>query len=193
MQLIGLNTRFLGRNCIFYKEIDSTQSEIWRLYKDKTTNGTLVMSDIQTRGKGTHGRIWYTDEIDNVAFSFLIITDCNISKIEGLTIQIAEIIIHILKEKYNISLNIKKPNDIVWNSKKIGGILTESKISGERLKALVIGIGINTNGINFAKEIEQIATSIKKEFKIEINRDEFITEFCNRFEELIIEKGIAGD
>ena len=60
MQLKKLKTKFLGKNSIYYKEIDSTQSEIWRLIQTKTApNGTLVFADIQTKGKGTHGRIWH--------------------------------------------------------------------------------------------------------------------------------------
>ena len=74
MQLKNLKTKFLGRNSIYYKEIDSTQSEILRLIENKEAkNGTLVMADIQTNGKGTHGRIWHTDETNNIAFSFVII------------------------------------------------------------------------------------------------------------------------
>jgi len=63
MQLKQLNTSFLGRNFISYDEIDSTQDEIWRLVeKKKIHNGTVVMSNIQTKAKGTHGRKWHTDE-----------------------------------------------------------------------------------------------------------------------------------
>ena len=63
MKLTNLETEFLGKNYIFYKEIDSTQSEIWRQIKEgKIENGTLVMADIQTEGKGTHGRIWHTNK-----------------------------------------------------------------------------------------------------------------------------------
>ena len=51
MQLTNLNTKFLGRNCIYYKEIDSTQSEIWRLYEKGIENGTLVMAEKQTKRK----------------------------------------------------------------------------------------------------------------------------------------------
>ena len=74
MQLINLTTKYLGRNFVFYKKLDSTQSEIWRLIENnKIANGQLVMADIQTNGKGTHGRIWHTDEEKNIAFSIFII------------------------------------------------------------------------------------------------------------------------
>jgi len=189
MQLKNLKTNFLGRNVIYYEKIDSTQDEIWRLVENKNIkNGTLVMTDIQTQGKGTHGRIWHTDETNNIAFSFFIQTDCNIKKLDGITVDIAKIIVEIFKDKYDINLEIKQPNDIVYNSKKVGGILTQSKIISEDIKFLVIGIGINTSKTKFTEDIKNIATSIKKEFDIDVQVEEFIAEFCNRFEKHILER-----
>lgn len=188
MKLKKLKTKYLGRNVIYYKSIDSTQNEIFRLIKNKTiTNGTLVIADIQTNGKGTHGRIWHTDEANNVAFSFYIQLDCNIKKIEGITVEIAKIIIDILEKSYGIHLEIKLPNDIVFNDKKIGGILTQSKIIGENVKYLVIGIGMNTSKMKFSEDIKEIATSIKKEFGRDVDINEFITDFCNEFEGKLLE------
>lgn len=188
MQLKNLKTKFLGKNNIYYKEIDSTQNEIWNLYEQNSPNGTLVMADIQTSGRGTHGRIWHTDEPNNIAFSFFIRMNCNIKKLKGITTEIAKIIVNIFKSKYGITLKIKEPNDIVFNNKKIGGILTETKVICENVKCLAIGIGINIEQKEFSEDISKIATSIKKEFNIDINTEEFIEEFCNEFEKEIIER-----
>lgn len=182
MKLTNLKTEFLGRNAIYYKEIDSTQSEIWRKVEE-LTNGSLVMAGIQTLGKGTHGRVWHTDEAGNIAFSFLIKMDYEVKKLEGLTLEIAQIIVDIMKTKYGIKLDIKEPNDLIINNKKVGGILTETKLSFENVKYLVIGIGINTSKQSFTEDIKDTATSIKKEFNIDVNIVEFVTEFCNIFEE----------
>lgn len=190
MQLIGLNTKFLGRNAIYFKKIDSTQDEIWRLFEKRAENGTLVVADIQTKAKGTHGRIWYTDEEQNIAFSFLIRMHCDLNKINGLTTKIAEVILLIFRERYGVSLERKVPNDIVFAGKKVGGILTESKTIGDKLKCLAIGIGINTMQENFRDEIKNVATSIMKEFNVVVDRDEFIAEFCNRFEKYLIDEEI---
>lgn len=192
MKLKNINTKFLGKNILYYDEIDSTQTKIWKLIEDKKApNGTLVIADIQTNGKGTHGRTWYTDEKGNIAFSFYIETDCNVKKMEGITTEIAKIIVNIFKDKYKISLQIKQPNDIIFNNKKIGGILTQSKVSSQNMKCLVIGIGINTKKEKFNNELKDIATSIKKEFNIEVNTEEFISEFCNCFEKEIINRKIV--
>ena len=186
MQLKNLKTNFLGRNSIYYKQINSTQGEIWRLIENNSaTNGMLVFADIQNKGKGTHGRIWHTDEANNIAFSFFIQMNCDIKKLDGITLKIAQIIIEIFKTEYEIDLSIKKPNDIVFNNKKIGGILTETKVITETVKNLVVGIGINTNKEHFSEDIKDTATSIKKEFNINVNTEDFIAEFCNRFEKEI--------
>ena len=190
MQLEDLKTKYLGRNVIYYKTIDSTQDEIWRLYENPNTpNGTLVMADFQTKGKGTHGRKWYTDEAGNIAFSFLIKTNCNVKKLDGITIKIAQIIVDIMK-KNDIQVSIKKPNDIILNQKKLGGILTQTKVINENTKCLVIGIGLNINQQNFAEEIVNVATSIKKETGKQIDAKKFIATFCNKFEEYF-EKNIS--
>ncbi len=190
MKLKNLKTNFLGRNNFYYNTIDSTQKEIWRrIYEENIENGTLIFSDYQTSGIGTHGRKWYTDEKNNISFSFFINMDCDIKKISGLTLEIAKTIKEILKRKYNVEIQIKEPNDIYYNGKKIGGILTESKVFSNKIKYLVVGIGINTNKQYFVDNIKDIATSIIKEFGIIIDTGEFITEFCNEFEKKIIIKG----
>ncbi len=183
MQLKNLKTNFLGRNIFYYKTIDSTQKEIWRrVDDDKIESGTLIFADIQTGGIGTHGRIWHTDEKNNIAFSFYLRLNCDIIALSGLTKKIAEIILQIFKDKYGINLQIKEPNDIYYNGKKLGGILSETKMITSKVKHLVIGIGINTNKNYFPEDIAENATSIIKEFGITINTKEFIAEFCNKFE-----------
>lgn len=188
MKLGNLKTNFLGRNISYYKEIDSTQNQIWRLIEKRCKNGTIVIADIQTKGKGTHGRVWHTDEKNNIAFSAFIEMNCDIKKLEGLTIKIAQIIVDIFKNNYGINLEIKEPNDIICKNKKIGGILTETKVINEKVKYLVVGIGINTSKQKFSDDIKDIATSIKKEFNIEIDPKEFISEFCNNFEKEIMKR-----
>ncbi len=184
-----LNTKLLGKNFEHYEKIDSTQAEIWRrIKKNNIKSGTIISADIQTEGIGTHGRIWRTDENNNIAFSFVIKTNCNISKLNGITLEIAEVLVQVFKNLYNIELKIKEPNDLVYNDKKIGGILCQTKLNGEIVKYVVIGIGINTNKTYFSEDIKEIASSIKKEFNININNEEVINEFCNLFEKRLIKR-----
>lgn len=172
-----------------YKKIDSTQKEIWRrIEKQDIENETIIMADIQTDGIGTHGRKWYTSQEKNIAFSYVLFPNVEIEKIKNLTVEIAEIIVDIFRSIYRVSLDIKSPNDIMIKNKKIGGILTETKLQGEIVKVLVIGIGINTNQTIFDKEIEEIATSIANEFKVTVDNKLIMQEFLKQFEERVLNK-----
>lgn len=166
-----------------YKKIDSTQKEIWRRVKNGTIkNKTMIFADIQTAGIGTHGRIWHTDEENNIAFSVYFDLSkelCNVSELDGLTIKIAKNIVETFKNIYDINLSIKFPNDIYCNGKKLGGILTETKVLNGLVKCVVIGIGINTNQIEFDDEIKDIATSVKREFGIEVDNLLIMKEILN--------------
>lgn len=189
MKLNNLHTQVLGRNFEYYEKIDSTQKEIWsRVAENRIENGTVICAGVQESGVGTHGRVWHTDEKNNIAFSFYLNLNVEIEKLDGVTLEIAEIIRSIFEKEYNILLEIKKPNDIVYNQKKIGGILTETKLVGECVRDLVAGIGINTNQTEFADEIHDIATSIKNEFGFSVDNGKIISEFCNLFEKKVYER-----
>ncbi len=182
----NLKTKIIGQESFYYDQIDSTQKEIWRRVENQNIkNGTLIIAKSQTDGIGTHGRKWYTEKNQNIAFSFVLFPDCDIGKLNNLTYEIAEIWTNIFKNLYEIKLDIKLPNDLMINDKKVGGILTETKLQGSNVKAVVIGIGINTNQKEISNEIKDISTSIKNEFDIEINNYSVIEEFCNYFEQIL--------
>lgn len=181
-----MNRKYIGKKIFNYEKIDSTQKEIWRrIENNNIENGTVITAQIQKDAIGTHGRIWYTEKENNIAFSIALFPNCDIKKLDNLTYEIAEIFTYVFEKLYNIKLEIKIPNDLVIRKRKVGGILTETKLQGSIVKTLVIGIGINTNQIQFSKEIEDIATSIKNEFDIEVNNQDVINEFLNVLEEKI--------
>ncbi len=181
----------MGQKILYFETIDSTQKEIFRrIDKQDIENGTIVLANKQTNGIGTHGRKWNTSDEGNIAFSLYIKTDCMINKIEGITLDIAKILLHIFKNFYDVNLKIKIPNDLVFNNKKICGILTESKSYLNKIKYLVIGIGINTNKTPSTLELSKIASSIKQEFNIDVDNNKVIAEFCNLFEKELINRGI---
>lgn len=179
----NLKTKYIGQKCFYYEQIDSTQKEIWRrVTNNKIDNGTIIVAKNQISAIGTHGRSWYTERNNNIAFSMVLFPNCNINLLNNLTFEIAEILVNIFKDLYEIALNIKLPNDLMIKDKKVGGILTETKLQGNNVKVLVIGIGINTNEKESSDEIKNISTSITSEFDIEIDNDIIIGEFCNRLE-----------
>lgn len=173
---------------IHYKSIDSTQKECWREY-EKGTKEILVSASIQTNGIGTHGRNWYTDKPNNIAFSILFTPNTYISNLDNLTIKTAKIIQKIFRN-YECNLDIKEPNDLMINNKKVGGILLQTKLEKNIVKALVIGIGINISQKKFNKDIENIATSIINEFSIEIDINKFVNEFILEFKKELERRNI---
>ena len=109
----------------------------------------------------------------------------NIEKLEGLTTKIAKAIKETIKELYRYELKIKIPNDLILNGKKISGILTEVHTQGEKIEYLLISIGFNVNEEGFSQEIEEIATSLKKEYKKDFNREEIIINIIKRIDKII--------
>ena len=110
MKLNNLHTQVLGRNFEYYEKIDSTQKKIWsRVTENRIENGTVICAGVQESGVGTHGRVWHTDEKNNIAFSFYLNLNVEIEKLDGVTLEIAEIIRSIFEKEYNILLKIKKP------------------------------------------------------------------------------------
>lgn len=180
-----LNTNLIGTNIIVYDKIDSTQLEAKRINR----NNTVIIAKKQTKGIGTHDRIWYNgNENTNIAMTITFHPNCNISKIKNITIDIADVISNILKKEYNIETKIKAPNDIILNNKKLAGILVETILNGENVSAIFIGIGMNVNQIEFPKEIEIIATSLKKEFDKSFSVEEIIAKILGDIEDKILAK-----
>jgi len=180
MQLKNLKTKYLGRNLMYFDTIDSTQMKIKEL--ENPINGTTVISDNQVSGIGTHERSWYTGQGKNIAMSFVLLPNCKFDLIQNITIDIAKCMIDTLNFLYKIELDIKEPNDIYCNGKKLGGILTESVCKGEQVEKIYIGIGLNVNQEEFPEELLDIATSLKIEFGRNFIREEIISEFLNKFE-----------
>ncbi len=179
---LSLHTNFLGKRIDYYETIDSTHLLAKRLKENEIQDGMIILADNQTAGIGTHERKWYTGKGKNLSFNILFLPNCDMEKIENITTIIAECIIKAIKKLYNIELTIKKPNDVMYRDKKIAGILTESVARGNKLKKLYIGIGINVNQTEFPGTLKNIASSLKKEFGREFDREEILVNFLEDFE-----------
>lgn len=182
MNLENLNTEFLGKKIYYFPEMESTQIYAKSLNESDSPNGTVVITDSQTNGIGTHERKWYSGKNDNIAMTIILYPNCNIKKFLNLTVIIANTLIKTIFDLYGYYLEIKSPNDIIYNSKKIGGILTECITEGEMVKKFYIGIGFNVNQKDFPKELENIASSLKIEFGKELKREDIILRFFEIFE-----------
>lgn len=190
----------LNKSICVFEEIDSTQKEVLRRIEN-IKDSIVVISKNQTDGIGTHGRKWISNK-NNITFSIGInfsniknntnddLLNVNINSIEGITIEFAKLLVNIFKSIYGIDcINIKYPNDLLINGKKIGGILTETKLVRDNVKYLIVGIGINTNQTDFDNlEIKDIASSIKIECKKEVDNNKVIFEFIKEFEKCLEER-----
>lgn len=187
MKLENLKTKFIGQDFKYLSSIDSTQIYVKKLdMENKAQNGTVVFSQVQTAGIGTHSRKWYTGKGKNLAFTFVLYPDCKLKNFERFTYRIAEAMLEAIQSLYYINLQIKIPNDIVYNGKKIGGILTESVSNGEIIKKIFVGIGFNVNQEKFPGNLSEIATSLKKEFGGDYDREAILIKFLELFEEKYI-------
>lgn len=167
-----------------YEEIESTHKylkENQQKYKEKT----VILANRQTGGIGTKGRRWFTGSSKNIAMSILYRPMCDIKELEGLTVKIAKTLQEEIYNLYKIELKIKEPNDLMLNNKKICGILTETNIIGNKINYLIISIGFNVNETDFPEELEDIATSLKKETGNEFNKEEITQQFIKVLKNII--------
>lgn len=169
---------------IKFEKIDSTHKYLVENY-EKYESKTIIVADEQTGGIGTRGRRWYTGTKDNIAISVLYKKDYKIEQLEGLTIKIATKVKYAIKELYDIDLDIKEPNDLMLNNKKICGILTQINTIKGKVNYLIISIGFNVNETQFSEEIKDVATSLKKEYGIEFDKDKIIEKFIFELNDIL--------
>lgn len=178
-------TNIIGKKIEYFKKIDSTNTYAEKIANNPGENGTLIITDIQTNGIGTKGRRWYTGKANNIAMSIILKPQCKIDNLKGITVKIAKCIKKAVQNLYNIELEIKEPNDLILNNKKICGILTKISTIGEKINYLIIGIGLNVNEECFNEETIKIATSLKKEFNKEFSREDIIIKIIEILEKEI--------
>ena len=168
-----LSTNFIGQSIQYYPKLDSTNTKAWELISKNTENGTVIITDNQTLGRGRQSNKWNSTPNKSLTFSIIMYPNALPNQI-NLYSLIAGLTITDCLYEYNIQAQLKWPNDILINNKKVGGILCESKISGGAIKSMVIGIGLNVNEnvTEFPKDLRNIATSLKiesgKQYQLEI-------------------------
>ncbi|MCF0148434.1 MAG: biotin--[acetyl-CoA-carboxylase] ligase [Clostridium sp.] len=189
-----MNNEFISKykniDFIFLDTINSTNTFCKKIGENGFIKDTIVISDTQSDGKGTKGRTWVSPKGKGLWFSMLLKSSIELKDINFLTV-LTSTALHNTFLDFGINTEIKWPNDIYLNSKKLCGILTESKISNNKIDYIVIGIGINVNLelSDFNDELKEIATSLListgKPFKREEILDKFLENFYNQYNELI--------
>ncbi len=139
---------------------DSTNIRAKQLAEFGEEEGTIIIAEKQTAGKGRMGRHWESEPGAGIYMSMVLRPDISPVYVPGITLVTALALVGAIKETCNASPLIKWPNDIVLGGKKICGILTEMSSEMDFINYVVTGIGINANNKYFPEEIEETATSL---------------------------------
>lgn len=175
--------KLIGKRIEHFENLPSTHQYAKSLKDEEIEDGMVIVAENQTSGIGTHERKWIAQKGKNLTFNIILLPNCEVEKIKNLTIILAKCIVKTLDKLYNIKAQIKEPNDVILNKRKLAGILTESVSQGNKIKKIYIGIGINVNQESFDGELENIATSLKKEYKKDFSKEEILKKFLEVFED----------
>lgn len=183
-EIKSAKTNKIGKKIEYYKTINSTHIYAKQIANKSKNDGMLILAEQQTGGIGTKGRKWFTGYEKNIATTIILYPKYKINQLSNLTIYIATKIKEAIKELYDYNLEIKEPNDLLLNNKKICGILTEIHTQGEQIKYLLISFGFNVNEESFSEETKNLATSLKNEFKNDFCREEILKKILEKLEEI---------
>lgn len=184
-ELIKLKSLYPYIDFYFFEEINSTNTFCKTLASKNFNSPTVVLSDTQTSGRGTKGRCWTSPKNKGLWFSILLKPDFH-SKFLGIIPILAATAINEALLEFDIKINIKWPNDIFLNDKKLCGILTEGTLSKGEIDYLIVGIGINVNldMSDFDSELQEKATSLKIAYGKCFNRFEILSTILKHFNDL---------
>ncbi len=173
-----LKTAFIGRKVVYYTTLTSTMDAARHAARSGTPDGTVVIAGEQTAGKGRLKRAWLSPP-GNIALSIVLYPD--IADLPYLVMIASLAVVHAIEKAGGVKAQIKWPNDILINGKKVGGILIENEMKSNKVALSIIGIGINVD-LNIAAntEISATAASLKsktgQDLRIKIIRSR-LTEF----------------
>ena len=171
-----------NKKIIYYKQLDSTNTEIARLAMQGAEHGTVVVAELQTAGRGRKGRSWESPAGENIYMSILLRPDCVPNKAPMLTLVMAYSVAQVIQELGFSEVQIKWPNDLVLSGKKVCGILTEMQLMGSEIDYVVVGVGINVNTRNFSAGLGDKATSLFLESGSKFERETIVENIVDNFE-----------
>jgi biotin-[acetyl-CoA-carboxylase] ligase BirA-like protein len=167
-----LHTRILGQAALYFRTLTSTNDIAKQLAMRGTKEGTIVLAENQSNGKGRLGRKWVSPE-GGLWFSVIFRPKVKPKHALKLTLLGSVAVVKTVNTLYGLRAEIKWPNDVLINQKKVCGILTESEIKGKNLNFAVLGFGINANlDLNaFPQHLRSSATTLKTQLRKEISRE----------------------
>ncbi|MCM8778465.1 MAG: biotin--[acetyl-CoA-carboxylase] ligase [Candidatus Omnitrophica bacterium] len=175
-----LGTKIMGKNIFSFTTLDSTMDFAYELGLKDFPEGTIVCSETQRKGRGRLGRSWVSPKYKGLYFSILLRPKILPHEASKFTLLSAVAVREAIVELTGLECLIKWPNDLLVNERKVGGILTEMQAETDRVKFLIIGIGINVN--TEKRILPSQASSLKEEKGEKISRIELLKESLRRLE-----------
>ena len=190
---IGLDTKVIGLNMEYYPSVDSTNRVAKALAYHGAEEGTIVVAEEQTGGKGRLDRTFYSPRGKGIWFSVILRPKILPKEAPKCTLMAAVAVAEAMN-RFNLKAQIKWPNDIMFDGRKLVGILTEMTGEIGKITYLVIGVGINVNikREDFPEELQSVATSLLEMSGKELSRVELFRAVLEEFDKLYIEVKEAG-
>jgi BirA family biotin operon repressor/biotin-[acetyl-CoA-carboxylase] ligase len=184
-----LGTSILGKEIHSFKVLRSTNELGFMLAQSQSPEGTLIVSEHQTKGKGRLGRNWFSPPEVGLWMSLILRPEIPPSRAPGISICAGLALVLAINEMTDLKAKIKWPNDCVVKRKKVAGILLELSAELDKIDFVILGVGVNVNQNkeDFPKNLIKHATSLKMECGEEISRLKLLKLFLREFEKIYLE------
>lgn len=179
-----MNTRWAGHPVVYYDALPSTNLQAKLDAENGAEEGTLIVADMQTAGRGRKGRAWSSPGGTNVYFTLILKPDYAAETASGVTLAMGIAAAEGIRQTCGVKAEIKWPNDIVVGGRKVCGILAEMSVEREFVHYIVIGVGINVGIQEFPAEIAETAASLNRESGRQVSRSQLIVNVMKVFEEV---------
>ena len=178
-----LKTKFIGHNILYYPVTSSTMDAAKEAVKQGAEEGTIVIADHQTAGRGRFGRQWWAPPDSSILLSIILYP--KLEELPRLSMAATLAVAQSIEKVTGLKPVIKWPNDVLIEGKKTSGILIESKVQDETVSYAILGIAVNVNlDPTSNPEISETATSLRQVLKREVSRLEILPALLSEFEEL---------
>lgn len=179
----GLQTDFIGKKIHHFAEVTSTNDVAKKLASKEAEEGTIVIAETQTHGRGRFGRRWVSPK-GGIWFSTILRPKVSPEDALKLTLMTAVAVAKVIRKTLKLNAKIKWPNDVLIKGKKVCGILTEMSTKEKVVDSVTLGVGINANIDidSFPEDLRNSITSLKKELKEEVARERFLRVLLEELE-----------
>jgi BirA family transcriptional regulator, biotin operon repressor / biotin---[acetyl-CoA-carboxylase] ligase len=183
-----LHTADIGKSLFHFYTVDSTNAFALRLLEhgQNVAHGTVIIAESQTAGRGRLGRSWYSEPESGLYLSTVLYPKAPPSFAPLLTLATTIAVHNAVEQVTELDVDIKWPNDLLVGGRKVCGILAEMQAEVDRIKMMVIGVGVNVNHESFPDEIAGRATSLRIASGRLQSRIEILVDFLEEFERLYI-------